>query len=206
MAVGRGSEVSAVMPLDKIRRHFFRSVSPRTTIFREDGRVVALMEGRPFAAERSSLDEAISELIDALREYAVDWDDHYQHAPNHAQNWALVQLITFSTDGRILTTRISRPVTTRGDYARSLWAHILRDQLDVTADEFWDCMNHGVLPDRGAPQPSAALQAVPLHLVRELGRLGVPEDEVLGLDPAAAAALLAQRYLEAQQQNPTDPA
>lgn len=97
-------------------------------------------------------------------------------------------------------------MTTRGDYARSLWAHILRDQLDVTADEFWDCVNHGVLPDRGAPQPSAALQAVPLHLVRELGRLGVPEDEVLGLDPAAAAALLAQRYLEAQQQNPTDPA
>lgn len=101
VTVGRGSEVSAVMPLDKIRRHFFRTVSPRTTIFREDDRVVALMEGRPFAAEGSSVDEAISELIDALREYAVYWDDHYQHAPNHAQNWALVQLIKFSTDEQL---------------------------------------------------------------------------------------------------------
>lgn len=101
-------------------------------------------------------------------------------------------------DGRILKTRISRPVTSHGDYARSLWAHILRDQLDVTSEEFWACVNDGVLPDRGQPEVREEPKAVPLHLVRELSRLGVPEEQILDLDPAGAADLLAQKYLEDQ--------
>ena len=55
-------------------------------------------------------------------------------------------------DGRILRTRISHPVD-RTAYGAAMWRHILRDQLDVTEDEFWACAQHGELPDRGAPEP-----------------------------------------------------
>lgn len=91
-------------------------------------------------------------------------------------------------DGRILRTRISRPVD-RTDYSARMWSHILREQLDVTADEFWACARDGILPDRGAPEEVATRKAVPLYLVRELSRLGVAEEDILALDAAGAARL-----------------
>lgn len=101
VTVGRGKEVSAVMPLDKVRDYFFRTLSPHTRIFREDERVVAIMDGRPFASEGQTVDEAVADLVDFLREYADEWDSHYRHATNHVQNWGLVQLVKFSTDAQL---------------------------------------------------------------------------------------------------------
>ncbi|WP_200918408.1 cytotoxic translational repressor of toxin-antitoxin stability system [Leifsonia sp. Leaf264] len=96
-------------------------------------------------------------------------------------------------DGRIYRTRISKPVdgTT---YGAKVWGHILREQLHVTADEFWSCAQDGLLPDRGQPAPRAERKAVPLHLVRALQEFGVSEDEIFALDPAGAAELLAKFY------------
>lgn len=91
-------------------------------------------------------------------------------------------------DGRILRTRISRPVD-RTDYSARMWSHILREQLDVTAEEFWACARDGILADRGAPEAAAPRKAVPLYLVRELSRLGVDEEQILALDAAGAARL-----------------
>ncbi|QAY59987.1 cytotoxic translational repressor of toxin-antitoxin stability system [Microbacterium protaetiae] len=91
-------------------------------------------------------------------------------------------------DGRILRTRISRPID-RTDYVARMWSHILRNQLEVTADVFWLCARDDVLPDRGAPEVAPSRKTVPLYLVRELTRLGVSESEVLGLDAASAAQL-----------------
>jgi predicted RNase H-like HicB family nuclease len=52
----------------------------------------------PVAADGSTLDKAIEEMVDALREYAADWVDHLSAAPNHAHNWWLVQLVELSGD------------------------------------------------------------------------------------------------------------
>lgn len=93
-------------------------------------------------------------------------------------------------DGRILRTRISRPVD-RTDYSARMWSHILREQLEVTADEFWSCARDNVMPDRGAPQVLVPRKSVPLYLVRDLSRLGVAEEEILALDAAGAAQLYA---------------
>lgn len=93
-------------------------------------------------------------------------------------------------DSRILRTRISRPVD-RTDYSARMWSHILREQLEVTADVFWSCARDGVLPDRGAPEVLPPRKTVPLYLVRELSRLGVAEEEILTLDAAGAAQLYA---------------
>lgn len=94
-------------------------------------------------------------------------------------------------DGRILRTRISRPVD-RTDYSPAMWSHILREQLEVTSEVFWLCAKDGILPDRGAPEPPRPRGGVPLYLVRELTRLGMSEGEIVQLDAATAA----QRYAE----------
>jgi hypothetical protein len=57
-------------------------------------------------------------------------------------------------DGRILRTRVSHPVDRTG-YGPSMWAHILRDQLNVTEGVFWACVLDAKLPDRGTPEPGS---------------------------------------------------
>jgi len=79
-------------------------------------------------------------------------------------------------DGQILRTRISRPVN-RDVYGRSMAQHILRDQLRVTAEEFWTCVDDGIRPDRGVPQ--APEESLPLDVVHLLiNRVGLTEPEV----------------------------
>ncbi|WP_431927398.1 hypothetical protein [Nonomuraea jabiensis] len=40
-------------------------------------------------------------MVDALREYAEDWQDRLLDAPNHRENWGLVQLISLSDDDQL---------------------------------------------------------------------------------------------------------
>jgi hypothetical protein len=51
-------------------------------------------------------------------------------------------------DGRILRTKISHPINRRTNYGIDLWKHILRDQLCVTQQQFWDCVEGSELPER----------------------------------------------------------
>lgn len=95
-------------------------------------------------------------------------------------------------DGRILRTRISKPVDS-SVYSKAMWSHILREQLCVSTDEFWGCVNDEVLPDRGAPALRIGLDPLPLYLVKELGRYGVGASELDGLTPAQAQDLLNER-------------
>lgn len=101
VTVGRDEQVSAVVPADRLRDYFFRTVSPRVRILSEHGRVVALMEGRPFVSEGADIEDALSDLALTLREYAQDWEARLQHAPNHSQQWALIQLVKLSTDSEL---------------------------------------------------------------------------------------------------------
>ena len=67
----------------------------------EEGGWSAFVPGLPVAADGASFDEAIDELVLALREYAQDWNDRLQHAPNHRENWGIVQLVGLSTDEQL---------------------------------------------------------------------------------------------------------
>ncbi|WP_419943877.1 prevent-host-death protein [Candidatus Poriferisodalis sp.] len=68
----------------------------------EEGGWSVLLPGTPIAAEGDDLDEAVEEFIVALREYAEDWIARLRNAPNHADNWPLVQLVRLSTDETLL--------------------------------------------------------------------------------------------------------
>ena len=95
-------------------------------------------------------------------------------------------------DGRVLFTRVSHPVD-RTDYGASIWSHILRDQLQVTAEEFWACVDMGVIPDRGGHEVPS--ETIPVAVVQTLIRdAHIPESEVRAMSKAQAVARLAQFY------------
>ncbi|MEU7916564.1 cytotoxic translational repressor of toxin-antitoxin stability system [Microbispora bryophytorum] len=106
--------------------------------------------------------------------------------------------VTYELDlpaGGILRTRISHPPD-RTTYGPSLWAHVLRDQLQVSEEEFWDCVRDGVVPDRGGPQaPPEALPADLVHLL--IHRVGLTDAEVARMSKDQALARL-QRYWTAE--------
>ena len=99
-------------------------------------------------------------------------------------------------DGSVLFTRISHPVD-RSDYGPAIWGHILRDQLQVSADEFWACVRDQVLPDRS--RPAGLDEAIPLGVVRTLTHQArIPEEDVRAMTKAQAIARLAEFYTTGQ--------
>ncbi|WP_229069282.1 hypothetical protein [Actinoplanes sp. DH11] len=97
-------------------------------------------------------------------------------------------------DARILRTRISHPVD-RTTYGPSMWSHILRDQLELQATEFWHCVQDGVKPARSAPEIPAG--SLPLELVHLLiNRVGLTEAEVAAMSKDEAVARLTRFWAE----------
>lgn len=99
--VRRDSSTTAVVDVKRLR-HFLASIVPsRAQVVPEAGGWSVFIPGLPVAADGASFDEAITEMIDALREYAEDWQQRLLDAPNHRDNWGLVQLISFSDDEQL---------------------------------------------------------------------------------------------------------
>jgi hypothetical protein len=97
-------------------------------------------------------------------------------------------------DGRILRTRISHPVD-RTTYGPAIWGHILRDQLQVTDTEFWQCVQEGVKPNRG--EPEAPAEALPAELVYLLiSRVGLEEAAVAAMTRDEAVARMNRYWAE----------
>jgi hypothetical protein len=89
-------------------------------------------------------------------------------------------------DGRILRTRISHPPNAT-TYGPSIWAHILRDQLGISEEEFWACARDGVRPNRGEPEvPPEALPADLVHILVTRLRLSREDIAALTRDEAIA--------------------
>ena len=96
-------------------------------------------------------------------------------------------------DGRILRTRISRPLN-KQTYGASLWKVILRDQLEVSEAEFWACVTEGVRPTRG-PEIETPPDALPAQLVWQLiHQAGIAEHEVADMTLQQALDALATHW------------
>ncbi len=110
VTIERSARRSAVVDAERLRDFFLATVPSMAEVVHEGGAWVITMPGRPIAAEAASYDEAIAELVDALREYAADWNDRLHSAPNHRDNWGLVQLISLSTDEQLRDWLVRAPV------------------------------------------------------------------------------------------------
>ncbi len=121
--------------------------------------------------------------------------DHQQFVVN--EGWRQVPSAHHETyeldlaDGRMLRTRISRPPS-KTTYGARMWDHILRDQLDVTADELWACVRDGVAPDRAPDDvPDQVDDAIPVDVVNLLiGRLGLTHRDLVGMTRQEAISRL----------------
>jgi predicted RNase H-like HicB family nuclease len=82
-------------------RYFLSKISPSATVVSEAGSWWIFIQGLPVSADGATLEEALDETVVALREYAEDWQDRLSAAPNHVDNWGLVQLVGLSTDAQL---------------------------------------------------------------------------------------------------------
>jgi hypothetical protein len=100
-------------------------------------------------------------------------------------------------DGRILRTRISHPPD-RTTYGKSIWSHILRDQIAVSEGVFWACVRDKVKPDRGEPKvPQEALPADLVHLL--ITRLGLSQAEIGEMSRADAITRMQEYWSKAPE-------
>lgn len=99
--VRRDSAKTAVVDVERLR-HFLAALVPaRAQVVPEADGWSVFIPGLPVAADGATFDEAIAEMIEALREYAEDWQERLVNAPNHRENWGLVQLVGLSDDDQL---------------------------------------------------------------------------------------------------------
>ncbi|MGI9017592.1 MAG: type II toxin-antitoxin system HicB family antitoxin [Euzebya sp.] len=102
VGIDRRLGVIALLPAGRLAEALRSStLVPRPELFCEEGVWVASIPDAPVAAEAGDMEAAIDELVEALREFADDWSARLHTAPNHARWWALVQMVSFSTDEQL---------------------------------------------------------------------------------------------------------
>jgi len=99
--VRRDANRTAVVEVERLRSVLASLLPSRAQVVAEGSGWSVFIPDLPVAADGNTFAEAIDEMIDALREYADDWQDHLLDAPNHVQNWGLVQLISLSDDDQL---------------------------------------------------------------------------------------------------------
>jgi predicted RNase H-like HicB family nuclease len=99
--VRRDSATTAVVDVERLR-YFLASLIPsRAEVVSEAGGWSVFISGLPVAADGATFDEAVTEMVEALREYADDWQERLLDSPNHRENWGLVQLVSLSSDEQL---------------------------------------------------------------------------------------------------------
>lgn len=82
--------------------HFLRLARPaQARVVAENDGWTVVVPGLPIAADGGTLAEALDEAVEALRDYADAWSERLRLAPNHSDNWPVVQIIEFSTDDEL---------------------------------------------------------------------------------------------------------
>ncbi len=99
--VDRERERFAVVDADFLRAQLGALRPSGAVVAAEGGGWSAFLPGVPVSGEGVDLDGALEDLIEALREYAADWNERLLDAPNHRNNWALVVLIELSNDAQL---------------------------------------------------------------------------------------------------------
>lgn len=98
--VSRDGSTTVVLDAERLRS-LLAAVTPRAQVVPEAGGWSVFLPGLPVAADGGTFDEAIDEFVDALREYATDWQDRLLDAVNHRDNWAVVSLVGLSDDDQL---------------------------------------------------------------------------------------------------------
>lgn len=107
--VRRDSATTAVVDVLRLRRFLASIIPSRAEVVPEAGGWSVFIPGLPVAADGDTFDIAVMEMVDALREYAEDWQERLLDSPNHRENWGLVQLISLSDDEQLRDWLVGAP-------------------------------------------------------------------------------------------------
>lgn len=99
--IRRDAGKTALVDVERLRSHLAALLPSRAQVVAEGGGWSVYIPGVPIAADGATFDEAIAEMVAALREYSEDWQDRLADTPNHRQNWGLVQLVALSDDEQL---------------------------------------------------------------------------------------------------------
>jgi hypothetical protein len=99
--VRRDARTMALVDLERLRSLLAAEAPSRARVAQEADGWSVLVPGVPAAADGGTFEEAVDEMIDALREYAEDWQQGPADPPNHANNWSLVQLVGLSDNEQL---------------------------------------------------------------------------------------------------------
>jgi predicted RNase H-like HicB family nuclease len=100
---------TAVVDVVRLQHVLVSMNQPRAHVVAESDGWSVFIPGLPVAADGETFDEAITEMIASLREYAADWQDRLLDTPNHRDNWGLVQLIGLSDDTQLREWLVGAP-------------------------------------------------------------------------------------------------
>lgn len=82
--VVRDSERFVIVPAEQLRAELIRLLPSRAEVLAEGGGWAVIIPGLPVHGDGESFDSALDDAIQALREYAEDWNERLRLAPNHA--------------------------------------------------------------------------------------------------------------------------
>ncbi|MGW7168644.1 prevent-host-death protein [Streptomyces sp. NPDC054884] len=99
--VRRESGRAAVVDVQRLRACLSSVWPSKAQVVAEADGWSVFIPGLPVAVDAVHFDDAIGEMVEALREYAEDWHDRLRSAANHQDNWGLVQLIALSSDEQL---------------------------------------------------------------------------------------------------------
>jgi len=100
-AVVRQDRATVLVDRQRFVRYLMALNAGRVELVPDGDAWLAIIADTPIAAEGDDAADAIDELIDAVRDYAADWSARLRLAPNHEQNWGLVQLVDHSSDDEL---------------------------------------------------------------------------------------------------------
>jgi hypothetical protein len=100
--IERDGELTVILSGDRLRRLLAENNPANAEVVCVDGLwSMYLSRYAGVMADGVSLDDVILATIEAVREYAKDWNDHLRAAPNHQHAWGMVQLSALCDDAQL---------------------------------------------------------------------------------------------------------
>jgi predicted RNase H-like HicB family nuclease len=100
-SIERDGETFLIVPAKEQRESLAALRPSNAQVIAEGGGWAVIIPGMPLHGDGETLEEAVHDAIEALREYAEDWNERLHTTPNHRQHRPVVELVEFSTDEEI---------------------------------------------------------------------------------------------------------
>lgn len=108
-SVQREGEVFLVVAARQHREWLADLRPSNAEVVAEGGGWAVFVPDLPLHGDGDSFDDAVDDAVDALREYADDWNERLHLAPNHRHHRPVVELVELSTDEQLREWLLGRP-------------------------------------------------------------------------------------------------